>query len=786
MTALLTLAVGIGVNTSMFSVMNATILRELPYGDPSRLVRVYRTTPQSQAWPHAPANFLDYRAQNTVFEGMAAVNWRTYNLSHEGQPPERMRCMVVTGDYFALLGVAPLLGRTFGVDEDRPGHDRVIVLTHRGWLNRFAGDRSIVGRSIRVDGEPATVLGVMPPAFDEPLLWGSFDGWRPMAWSETTKQSRDNHHLDVIARLKPGVTLPQAQAAMSSFAARIAELHPQTNTQSGLRLLPLNHSRQDDAGRRLTWFVVGLAFFVLLIACANLANLQVARTSRRARELAVRAALGASRVRLVGLLLNETVLLGIVGGAAGLLLALWGNDLLSRQIVIGDVPGLALPLDWRVLGFTLITAVGSGFAFGLLPAWICSRANVGEALKQGGRTASPSQHRLRSGLVVAEVALALVLLCGAGFFARGLHGFSARDLGWRPEGLMAGFLSLSAKTHPEGSQRAAFLERVEARVARIPGIESVAVARTLPISGFSQSGSFMVEGRPRPTVGDAPLSYLNPVSPSYFRTTGMRLLQGRLFTAADTSDKPAVAIINESMARTLFGSENPIGRRIGNVDELHPNWREIVGVVADVGFAANPTPRDTTFQTYRPLAQVGGGWFATLVVRTHLDPAAFTSAVRRAVAELDPDQPVHGIMPLAHAIDRELANLRIIGGLLAGFAFLGVALAAIGIYGVLAAHVSERRREIGVRVALGAQLADILRLILAQGMKLALYGIVIGGVGAWGVARLLQSMLPGLAAPDLGTAGVITGVLLLTAALACWLPAFAAARLKPTAALRED
>jgi putative ABC transport system permease protein len=784
--ALLTLALGIGVNTSMFSVLYA-LLFHTPYTDDSRLVRVYRTAPQSQRWPHSVANYLDHRTQSNSFERVAAISWTTFNLAEAGQPAERIRGQNVSADYFPLLGVEPEIGRTFTAEEDAPGKNGVIVLSHRTWMQRFGGERSAIGRQLRINAEPVTIIGVMPERFDVSHLWGPVEAWRPIAFSDRSRQSRDNNYLAEIARLKPGVTLEQAQAEMTALAARLAAAYPATNAQSSLRLVPLGRSGQDASGEQITWLIGALAGFVLLIACANLANLQFARHAARAREQAIRAALGASRWRLIRCVLTESVLLSLAGGALGLLVALWCNDILRSRFAASGMPGLAIFVDWRALAFTFSAALVTGIAFGALPAWFSSRPDLQDALKAGARgsTASRSQHRLRHALIVGEVALALTLLAGAGFFLRGLDRFLQRDPGWRIDGLVTGYVGLRGKNYTTDDQRRLFTDRLLEKMAALPGVESVAVGSSLPTWGFTSSNNFVVEGQPQPAAGRAPLSSIAAVSPDYFSTIGLRLMRGRLFDVTDLPDKPAPVIINETLARTLFPGEDPIGRRVGDSGPYMANPRVIVGIVSDAGAAGNFGNADSTFQMYRPLAQTPLNSLA-LAVRSSQAPEIIARDLRRVVTEIDADQPVYEVGPVRAEVARELAGMRLAGYSLAFFALLGVLLAAVGIYGVISGFVVQRTTEIGIRLALGAQLRDILTLVLGTGLRLALLGIVLGLGGAYGVARLLRSIAPGLPPADLGTSAAITIGLLAIATFACWLPARRATRVDPMTALRSE
>lgn len=772
--AVFTMALGIGANTSMFTAVQATLLRELPYPDAVSLVRVYRTSPQSRSWPHSPANFLDQQAQNNVFERMAALNPRPFTLAEPGQPAERVRGLQASIELFPLLGIQPMLGRTFTVDEDRPGRDNVVILSHGFWLRRFAGDPNILGRLLRLDGEPVMVIGVMSAWFHDRRVGGAVDVWRPLVFTDTQRQKRDDNWLLSIARLKPGVSLTQAQAEMDSLATKLSQAYPESNSEVGLRLVPLAESGNEN-GRRVIWLTMSLAGFVLLIACANLSNLQLARMTMRAREFAIRSALGARRGRLLRQLLTESLLLAVLGGLLGLLLAKWGNELLSRQIFNDDEIGMALRLNLKVLGFAFAASTLAGLVFGLVPAWLASRTDVNSVLKQGSRgtTGDRSQHRLRHALVVAEVALALVLLAGAGLVVRGLQRFTVRDPGWQADGLMLGYLSLPDSKYGSSDSRRAFAERLQEKLSALPGSERVALAFSLPVEDFSVTESFAIAGQPEPPRGHEPLRFINRVTPGYFDTLGMKLVTGRDFTAADTSNRPPITIINEAMARTFWPGESPIGKRIGN--------EEIVGVVSDVRFPANLDEPDTRFQTYRPFAQEPQHGLA-IALRGNIT----AETLRQVVAEMDSDQSINELGSARAAIARRLDNYAVLGWLLSSFAVLGLLLAALGLYGVIAGFVSQRINEIGVRMALGAQPRDVLWLVVGKGLRLTLFGVGLGFIGAFVLARLLVAIAPGLESNDPLAIVFAAGLLTAVAALACWIPARRAARVDPMIALRHE
>jgi putative ABC transport system permease protein len=773
--AVLTLALGIGVNTSMFTALQSVLSRPLPYPDPASLVQVFQSSPQSAREPqHSAANFLDYQTQNRDFAFMAAMNDKPFNLSEPGQPAERVPGLQATADLFPLLGVQPLLGRTFTAEEDRPGRNNVVVLDYGFWQRRFAGDSNIVGRVIRLDGEQVSVVGVMPARFHDIMLMGPVSLWRPIAFTDDQRQDRGNNFLKWIARMKPGMSLKPVQAGLDVVSTRLAHENPDHFVKS-LRIVPLAESSLPPQGRMILWSVMALAGFVLLIACANLANFQFARTATRSREFAIRGALGAPRARLLRQLISESLLLALIGGGAGLLLAQWTNALLSRQFVVDGEAVLHLPLNLRVLGFALVASTLSGLAFGLVPAWLASRTDVNEALKQGtrGTTSDRSQHRVQHALIVSEVALALMLLTGAGLLVNGLRGFAAVDPGWRVDGMTLGYLTLPGSKYGNGDAQRAFVDRLRERLTALPGAQRVAACWTLPVRQFNVTASFNIDGRPQPPDGNAGIRFLNGITPGYFDTLGMRLLSGRDFTSADTASGPPVIIINEAMAHAFWPDSSPLAARI--------DGQEIVGVVNDVRFPANPAERRTPFQTYRPFAQSPGGSLS-VAIRGNI-PAA---TLRRAVAEIDPDQPVGDPGPAAADVARSLDNWAVGGTLLSSFALLGLSLAALGLYGVISGFVVRRTGEIGVRMALGAQLRDVLWLVLGKGLRLSLAGTALGLVGAFGMTRLLAAALPELPPSNPMVVLAVATLLVATSLIACWLPARRAARVDPIVALRSE
>src|SRR5262245_4468665 len=493
--AVLTLALGIGANTAMFSVLNTYLFRALPYPNSERLVRVFRTSIHSQSWPHSPGNFFDFREKNNVFDKMVAYNFISPNLANPGERAERLRGFATSADFFPALGVQPALGRVFTPEEHETGADRVVVLSDRFWINRFGGDRNILGRTLRMDGQDVKVIGVMPAGFDHPLLWGTVDVWRPLAYNAEGRRARGSNYLRSFALLKPGVTIEQADQAMKALVVNLAKERGGQSDNESLRLEALKRSMSDDVGRKVMWFTFGLAGFVLLIACANLANLQLARTAARSREFSVRAALGAGRFRLLRQLLVESLVIALIGGALSLILAIWSTSFISKSL-FSELPGAKVSLDFKVFGFALFCSVMTGLLFGTIPAWLASRADVNQALRESARgsSAGRSHQHLRSALIVGEVAFALVLLTGAGLFLRGLQRFINLDPGWRVDGLVTAQISLQGEKYPKEDERRVFYQRLEQRLAALPGVQQVALSGSQPVWGFGSSGEFVVEG----------------------------------------------------------------------------------------------------------------------------------------------------------------------------------------------------------------------------------------------------------------------------------------------------
>lgn len=782
--AVLTLALGIGVNTAMFTVLNTFLFRSLPYPQSDQLVRVWRTSPHSQSWPHSAANFFDQHDKNTVFDKMAAYNFSSRNLTEQGQTAERLVSLAATADFFPMMGVSPSLGRVFKPEEFEPGADNVIVLTDRFWTRRFGSDPNIVGRTIQLDGKTVEILGVMPAGFEHPILWGPIDIWQPLTFTQERKANRGNNFLSSIGRLKPGVSIQQAEQSIVALTGNIGK-ETSSNEAESVRLEPLQRSMSDSIGRTVMWFTFGLAGFVLLIACANLANLQLVRTAARSRELAVRAALGAGRLRLLRHSLTESIVVALIGGIISLGIALWAVRFISNRLFT-NLPGASVQLDYKVFGFALLCSLVTGVLFGAVPAWFASRADVNQALRENSRgsTAGRSQHRLRHTLIVGEVAFAMVLLAAAGLFLRGLHRFINTDPGWQVDGLLTANMSLRGEKYTEDKQRVAFLTELENRLSTIPGVQSAAIGGSHPVFGFSSSSSFLVEGQPEPPPDKYPEMFFEAASIHYFETLGARLQQGRTFNQADVADHPQVVIINETAARNFWPNESPIGKRISGTG---PNkiYFEIVGIVNDLAFPGSLGEPYTRYEAFVPVAQSAPAYF-TIVLRTSVNAETIGNSLRSAIAGIDPNLPVYRIRTARSAVDSGLGSISLLGSLLGAFATVGLILAAIGIYGVVSYTVVQRTGELGIRMALGAQSRDVLWLVLGKGAVLVVIGASLGVAGAYGVSRLLISFIPSLPTRDPMILAVTGVALVLVGLFACYIPARRATRVDPLVALRSE
>jgi predicted permease len=781
--AIATVALGVGANTAMFSVLNTYLFRSLPYRNPERLVSVFRTSIHSKNWPHSVANFIDYRERNTVFKHMFAIYWVGPSLIQQGELAERLQGLGVTADFFPALGVSAAMGRWFTPEEDQPGNNRVVVLSDSFWQRRYAGDPNILGRTLRLDGEDVQVVGVMPPGFDHPLLWGQVDVWRPMAFTPDQRRNRRDNFLRAYATLKPGVSQAQAEQAMVKLAADISR-ETSFNKDESLRLEPLQIVGSTDKTRNVMWLTFGLAGFVLLIACANLANLQLVRTAASMRENALRAALGAQRFRLLRQCLTESLLVACAGGALSTVLAAGGVQLISRQL-FQDLPGARVSVDGNVFGFALFCSALTGLLFGTIPAWLASRPDVNLALKEHARGTTASSSRMRHGLILVEVVFAVVLLSGAALLLRGIERFLGSDPGWQVDGLLTSQLNLQGPAYATPAQRLTFYERLTDRLRSLPGVQGVVISSSQPpVWGFNGSDGVIVEGQPRPAPGHYPEAFFEQVSPDYFKTLGIQMITGRDFAPTDVTGRVQVVIINDAMARRFWPNQNPIGKRIARPNN-QPIWLEVVGVANDVQFPGSLSEPYTRLEAFRPLGQAAVP-NVNVTLRTFSKPESLADLSRQAVAELDPTLPLSRLRSARSLVDRALGSVSLLGGLLAAFAALGLMLAVIGIYGVTAYTVVQRTAEIGIRTALGAQAKDVMRLILGSGAVLVIVGTFIGAGAAYALARLMIAAIPSLPMWDPAAMLVVTTAALVAALLSCYLPARRAAKLNPIVALRHE
>jgi predicted permease len=668
----------------------------------------------------------------------------------------------------------------FTDEEDQPNTNNVVVLSDRFWRTHFGADAAIVGQTLQLDGQSVQVIGVMPPAFENPLLWFTVDLWRPIAFTPEQRQNRGNNYLRAFARLKPGVSIEAAQQSMVMLATNLFA-ETKTNQNESMRLSPLQLATSNTVTRTVMWFTFGLAGVVLLIACANLANLQLVRSAARTREHSLRAALGAKRFRLLRQSMTESFVLACLGGVLSLLVAYVAVAFINRSL-FASLPGAAVTIDFTVFSFAFLCSVLTGIIFGTVPAWLASRADVNTALKESPRGTTSAHHRLRYGLILGEVAFAVVLLAGAGLFLRGLQRFESLDYGWRADGLMTGQLGLQGDRYSSPPQRRVFLEQLEQRLLAIPGVQHVALSNSMPVFSFNSSGDLFIEGRPDPEPGKAPEAFYEQVSLGYFDTMGVRLIAGRLFTSTDTFDHPQVVIINETMARQFWPNESPLGKRLLRTDRTP---FEIVGVVSDISFPGSLAEPYTRLQAYRPLAQAPIP-FVNVTLRTTGNPEQFATPMRRALAELDPALALNLVRTAQSVVDQGLGNVSLLGTLLGAFAALGLALAALGIYGVTSYSVVQRTNELGIRMALGAGTRDVLWLILSTGAGVIALGALIGSAGAVAVSRLLSSTIPTLPTRDPIALVALILFLVVVALVACFVPAGRAARVDPLVALRHD
>jgi putative ABC transport system permease protein len=784
--AVISLALGIGANTAIFSVVNAILLKSLPYAQPDRIVLVWGYSPSEGHYRSqvSATDVADWRSQNSVFEDVATYQSLRPTLSGIGDA-ERIPGMGIGDGYFNIIGAEPLLGRDFTVEEQIDGKDDVIILGYGLWQSRFGSDPNVVGTKVLLNSRPHTIVGVMPASLRSlptTLIDAPAEFYRPVG-ENYDEDSRSGRHLRAIARLKPGVSLEQAQAEMNVIAGRLEQEHPMHNSGYGVRLATLP---EDTVGglRPTLLMLLGAVVFVLLIACANVGNLLLARSTARQKEIAIRAALGATRIRLMRQFLTESVLLALVGGALGLLLAVWGTSLIESigSQVSPLLKGVAI--DTRVLAFTIVISILTGIVFGLAPALHLSSVDLNESLKEGSRGSSAGRNPLRSALVVSEVALALVLLVCAGLMIKSVMRLRDVSPGFNPTKLLTMNVSLPSAKYPKGADRNVFFTKMVDRLGALPGVEAAELTSVLPFSGNFDGRGLAIEDHPKPRGEEISVD-LYIESPGYVRAMAIPLIKGRELSEQDIDTTPNVALINQTMAQQLWPNDEPLGKRIkfpGSEKNPQP-WRTIVGVVGDVNQYA--LDRKPPMQIYLPEAQYPTSSMS-LVVRTPGEPSGTIAAIRSEIRGMDPDQAVFNIATMESLMSDSISLRRFSMALLMIFAAVALALAAVGIYGVISFAVTQRTHEIGIRVALGARGTDILRLVVTHGMILTVCGVGIGLVAAAGLTRFLQTLLFGVSATDPATFVVIALLLTGVALGACFVPARRATKVDPMVALRYE
>ncbi len=793
----LTLAFGIGANTAVFSVLNAVLLRQLPFQQPQNLVAIgeydmrEKTNPGTEIDSISYLDYVDWRDQNKVFERVAVYTNQSASTLTDGNEATHVQGEAVSADLFQLLGIQPLLGRTFLPQEDEPGN-HVVILSHELWQRRYGADRGIIGKTVTLDGQPFEIVGVMPPRLSFPISVISPELWVPMSTLRESKdgsppmtEQRDNDFFRCIARLKHGISIQQAQSNIDTITANWHQQYPDSKLHTGAKVIPEISAMVGSANSALL-MLCAMAGCVLLVACVNVANLLLARSLSRYKEISIRAALGAGRWHIIKQLLAESILLSVVGGLAGLVIAVWGID--SIKAFLPSLPRIdEISLDLRVLAFTALVSLGVGVVAGLLPAWRASHSNLAGSLNETSRgsTEGTRGHRTRAALVVVEIVLALVLLASAGLLVESFVRLQRVSAGFDPTNVMTARVALPETNYGKPQQAADFYKKLRARVSSLPGVSSAAAAWWIPLSGSEIGFNCDIQERPAPP-GQQPVVQFNVVTPDYFKTMRVLLLRGRAFTDGDDGAASPVAIVTDSFVKQFFPGEDPIGKRItpnGSVEPGKPPVREIVGVVADMHLISlRQAPKPQIYIPHQQFAILS----MSIFVRTQIDPQSLTTALKNAVSEIDKDVPVYRPRSLVDYRARSIAQPRLNAMLVALFAVIALLLAAAGIFGVMSYSVTQRTQEIGIRLALGAQRQDVLRLIIVQGMRIVGAGLIAGLLGVFVSTRLFQSLLFGVGATDLPTLIAVTVILGAVAFVACLVPARRATLVDPIQAIRTE
>ena len=786
--AVLTLGLGIGANTAMFSVTSGIALKPLPYHEPASLDTIYRRTAQEPRGSFSARDFEDFKAAaaGMYTDGAGEVS-RDVSLADPGAPAGFAKSKRVTVNFLSMLGSQPVRGRGFRVEDAAESASPVAILSDRLWRNRFGGREDIIGETVRLNGEPHTIIGVMPASFNDWRHLGWVDLFTPLSLTTAQRTDRESAFIRIIARRAPGIDAANANAFVATFGEQLARDHANLHAESSCYAVDMPSVVTDQGSKITLTMLLGLSGFVVLIACSNLANFLLARTMSRAREFAVRAALGASRRQLLQPLLLEALILALLGGGLALVAAYGYTDWMRIRSTADNGEQVVFVIDWSVMSWAFLCSLFTAAAFGLAPALFALRLNLNETLKSGARgtTGGRGHQRLRHLLIVGQFALAMVMLTGSALFINGLAELNNRRTGWDSNHLLTGTFLLPEGQYATTTDLTAFQERALERLRSLPGVAAAGFSVNPPFSNWAENRRFLVEGQERPPRGREPAAQVNPITPDYLKSVGTTLLAGRDFDERDQPDAPPAVIINAAMAEALFGSADPIGRRIAPVSDTNLDWAQIVGVASDVRNTL-PDASLVPFQVYLPMTQAPSAYHEIAIRTAGIEPGSLVPAIRSAFADLDPDLPLRNLKSADDRVARANYQLGVLRDMLTGFAFIGLLLAAIGIYGVIARTMAQRRNEFGIRLALGAQVKDITRLVLHAGVRLSFTGALLGVIGGIGLSRLLSMGFPNM---NLANPWIVVGattLLVMVALLACYLPARRAGRINPVDSLRAE